>query len=238
MAASGRSLVFRFSLGGSNHAHHVDILPDRRRGQQTPVPSPPSGARRGQLKMWGWLGASQSCDHYVFLSIEMNSVAPNAIYSGWNVVNCAASGNNGKRLLLFIPIGMKLKCIIFQWKLRIAHQDWRKSTCRPEQAARWIHHFGKTRSPRGSGMWRVRLVRVCRRNAGTAWLEGRRFRFGEPSDIVAQLSKLMAEGEKQPRYFPAKSTGPVPVFALPRRSNPSLSAPSRLCRRAPDRLFP
>jgi len=29
----------------------------------------------------------------------------------------------------------------------------------------------------------------------TAWLEGRRFRFGEPSDIVAQLSKLMAEEE-------------------------------------------
>jgi len=31
-------------------------------------------------------------------------------------------------------------------------------------------------------------------------LEGRRFRFGEPSDIVAQLSKLMAEKEKQMRY--------------------------------------
>ncbi len=27
------------------------------------------------------------------------------------------------------------------------------------------------------------------------WLEGKRFRFGEPSDIVAQLSKLMAEEE-------------------------------------------
>jgi len=31
-------------------------------------------------------------------------------------------------------------------------------------------------------------------------LGGRRFRFGEPSDIVAQLSKLMAEKEKQMRY--------------------------------------
>ncbi len=43
-----------------------------------------------------------------------------------------------------------------------------KSTCRPEQAAQWIHHFGKTCSPRSSGMRRIRLVRVCRRNAGTA----------------------------------------------------------------------
>jgi len=72
-------------------------------------------------------------------------------------------------------------------------------------------------------MWRVRLFRVFCRNAGTAWrgvasvkivdaakrrlfrptawLEGRRFRFGEPSDIVAKLSKLMAEEEKQPRGF-------------------------------------
>jgi len=42
------------------------------------------------------------------------------------------------------------------------------STCRPEQAAQRIHHFGKTRSPRSSGMWRVRWVRVFCRNAGTA----------------------------------------------------------------------